>query len=325
MDIKPRVSIVMSVYNGAKSLPETLESILTQEGLDLEFIVVNDGSTDDTLQILDKYAGKDKRLKVLNQENQGLTRSLIRGCAEAKGEYIARQDAGDVSLYSRLAKQAAMLQAEPRLVLVSCDYVLVTPNGEIMIEKLARLDTDADAITLALRSKSEELRGPHHGTVMFRKSAYESSGGYRDAFYYAQDLDLWTRMIEIGDMAFIPEVLCRTQFAIHSLSGRFRDEQQLLKSLIAEAACLRRDGCSDEAILNKARQIRPSDHAKQRSGKKIEASAAYFIGSCLADRGDPAAQKYFRQALIADPLYLKAWLKMIRSTLQIPFIGVSGK
>ena len=315
----------MSVYNGEDTLSITLDSILSQEGVDLEFIVVNDGSTDDTLQILDKYAAKDKRLKVLNQENQGFTRSLIRGCAEARGEFIARQDAGDVSLYDRLAKQAAMLQAEPRLVLVSCDYVLVTPNGEIMIEKLARLDTDADAITLALRSKSEELRGPHHGTVMFRKSAYESSGGYRDAFYYAQDLDLWTRMIEIGDMAFVPEVLCEIQFATHSLSGRFRDEQQQLKLLIAEAARLRQDGCSDDEILNKAKQIHPSDHAKQRSGKKIEASAAYFIGSCLAHRGDPAAQKYFRQTLDANSLHLKAWLKLIRSTLHSLSVAVFGK
>ena len=122
---KPEVSVVMGVYNGGDSLSRTLESVLSQQGVDLEFIVVNDGSTDNTLSILNDYSEKDNRLRVLDQENSGLTRSLIRGCAEARGEFIARQDAGDISLPGRLRKQLDLIQKNPDVVLVSCWYQLL--------------------------------------------------------------------------------------------------------------------------------------------------------------------------------------------------------
>src|SRR5262245_6785124 len=96
------VSVVMSVYNGASNLPATINSILSQEGVALEFIVVNDGSTDKTGEILDDYARRDNRVRVIHQKNTGLTRGLIRGCDAARGEFIARQDAGDISLPERL-------------------------------------------------------------------------------------------------------------------------------------------------------------------------------------------------------------------------------
>ena len=99
----PKVSVVMSVYNGAEHLAETLDSVLQQEDCDFEFIVVNDGSTDSTASILDEYARRDPRLRIIHQSNTGLTQALINGCHQARGEYIARQDAGDVSLSSRLS------------------------------------------------------------------------------------------------------------------------------------------------------------------------------------------------------------------------------
>src|SRR5262245_61573626 len=98
MSPRPDVSVVMSVYNGADKLGETIDSILSQDGISLEFIVVNDGSNDESEGFLNNCAKRDPRIRVLHQENQGLTRALINGCALARGEYIARQDAGgDIS------------------------------------------------------------------------------------------------------------------------------------------------------------------------------------------------------------------------------------
>src|SRR2546422_11093904 len=91
------ISVVLGVYNGAALLNETIESVLRQEGVKLELIAIDDGSTDDTADILTGYAARDSRVKVIHQENQGLTRALIRGCWYARGKYIARQDAGEVS------------------------------------------------------------------------------------------------------------------------------------------------------------------------------------------------------------------------------------
>src|SRR5262245_12696845 len=106
-DMSPNcdVSVVMSVYNGASSLSVTMNSVLSQAGVDLEFVIVNDGSTDGTGEILDDYALSDSRVRVIHQKNTGLTGALILGCAAATGEFIARQDVGDTSLPGRLAFQ----------------------------------------------------------------------------------------------------------------------------------------------------------------------------------------------------------------------------
>src|SRR5882672_1702517 len=101
----PLVSVVTSTYNGASYLENSLQSVLDQTGVQFELIVVDDGSTDGSAEILARLAGKDSRLRLLRQKNQGLTRALIRGCAEARGTYIARHDSDDLSLPGRLEKQ----------------------------------------------------------------------------------------------------------------------------------------------------------------------------------------------------------------------------
>src|SRR6056297_3621885 len=105
MSARPDVSVVMSVYNNADSLPAALESILSQEGVALEFIVIDDGSTDGSGTILDEAAARDPRLKVIHKQNEGLTKALIEGCAMASAPWIARQDADDLSLPGRLKAQ----------------------------------------------------------------------------------------------------------------------------------------------------------------------------------------------------------------------------
>ena len=122
----------MSVYNGASDLPITIDSILSQEGVEFEFIVVNDGSSDKSGQILNEYAQRDGRLRIIHQENTGLTRALIRGCDVARGEFIARQDAGDVSLAGRLKSQVALLREYGDCVLVSCWTEFIGPHGEFL-------------------------------------------------------------------------------------------------------------------------------------------------------------------------------------------------
>src|SRR4030042_1971241 len=101
----------MSVYNGEKYLKEAVESILNQTFRDFEFIIINDGSTDGTGAILASYQQKDARIRIYNQENQGLIASLNRGCQLARGEYIARMDADDISLPQRLQRQLDYMEA----------------------------------------------------------------------------------------------------------------------------------------------------------------------------------------------------------------------
>jgi len=108
MDVK--VSIVMSVYNAQKYLDEAIESILNQTYSNFEFIIINDGSTDKSLEIIENYAKKDSRIIVINRENKGLIYSLNEGIRKANGKYIARMDADDISLPQRLEKQVEFME-----------------------------------------------------------------------------------------------------------------------------------------------------------------------------------------------------------------------
>jgi glycosyltransferase involved in cell wall biosynthesis len=296
----------MSVFNGAHDLRGSVESILSQEGVDLELIVVNDGSTDDSVKILQKYS-TDQRVRIINQENQGLTRALIVGCASARGEYIARQDAGDISLPGRLIKQLNSISENKDLAFVSCGTRYIGPRGEHLYDVSQE---SAETTSNLLSLNPDNIRGPsHHGSTFFSRSLYERVGGYRPAFYFAQDLDLWIRLAEHGGHVVIPEILYEASVTVESISGLHRKEQVALTTIMLEGARLRRKGLSEQRILNQAESIRPV--VRQPASRLVRARAFYFIGSCLRQRKDPQAAHYFRQALKSYPLHLKSAVRLL--------------
>ncbi len=307
MTVSPDISVVMSVYNGASELRGSVESILSQEGVDLELIVVNDGSTDDSGNILQEYSITDQRVRIINQENQGLTRALIVGCAAARGEYIARQDAGDISLPGRLIKQLNAISENPDSAFVSCGTRFVGPKGEYLYDVNQE---KAEATSNLLTLNPDQIRGPSsHPSTLFSRSLYERVGGYRSAFYFAQDLDLWIRLAEHGRHVVIPEILYETSVTVESISGLFRKEQVALTTIMLEGAALRRNGLSEQQILNQAESIRPI--VRRPSGRVVRARAFYFIGSCLKRRNNPQAAYYFRQALKSYPFHLKSAVRLL--------------
>jgi len=115
----PDISVVMSVYNGAERLSDTINSILSQQDVSFEFIIVNDGSTDSSADIIETLMQSDARIKLINQENQGLTKSLVTACSAAQADFIARQDNGDISIRGRLLAQFETLNAQPNTVMTS--------------------------------------------------------------------------------------------------------------------------------------------------------------------------------------------------------------
>jgi glycosyltransferase involved in cell wall biosynthesis len=217
MMAQPQVSVVMSVCNGAATLRESVHSVLSQEGVDFEFIIVDDGSTDASAGMLDEFARADRRIRVIHQENRGLTRALIRGCAEASGKFIARQDCDDLSLPGKLNKELSAIEARPDAVLVSCGTRFVGPNGELLYEVST---AEGDATERLLTLDPQRLRGPAgHGSTLFRRDLFERVGGYREQFYFAQDLDLWTRLVEHGRYLVIPDVLYQVSVGLGSISS----------------------------------------------------------------------------------------------------------
>src|SRR5947209_7771425 len=125
----PRLSVVMPVYNAASVVREAIESILNQTFSDFEFIIVDDGSTDDSGKILREYAGRDDRIRLYTQENHGLVASLNRYCRLANGRYIARMDADDISLPRRFEKQFHFLEAHPEVGILGTWIQDIDENG----------------------------------------------------------------------------------------------------------------------------------------------------------------------------------------------------
>lgn len=303
----PDVSVVMSVYNGENHLAATVDSILAQEGVSLEFIIVDDGSTDRSPEILKEYAGRDNRIRIISQENRGLTKALIKGCAASTAAYIARQDVGDASLPGRLRSQFDFIRRNNAIAFVSCGTRMLGPANEYLYE----ITQSTEEATSRLRTLDiREIRGPSmHGSVMFSRETYEKVGGYRSDFYFAQDLDLWIRMAELGEHAVLPEVLCEAAITPEAISGLYRNKQIETARLILESARLRRCEMDDSEILKQAQAIRPETTAR-RSGVQ-RAKSLYFIGMAVRRHNPRQARKYFKAALSEYPLHVKSAIRLL--------------
>ena len=207
----PKVTALMSVYNGEKYLNEAIDSILTQTFKDFEFLIVNDGSTDKTAEILKSY--KDPRIKIINNEkNIGLTKSLNKGLKLATGKYIARQDADDISMTNRLIKQVNFLDRNLDVAIVGTNYFRINDKGDI-VQEINRKRKDIDIKNNL--SKGNQLG---HGTLMFSKNCVEKIGFYRESFKYAQDYDFVLRFSDKYKLANIPELLYKWRINSHSVS-----------------------------------------------------------------------------------------------------------
>lgn len=209
-----KITVLMSVYNGEGYLRESVESILTQTYKDFEFIIVNDASKDKSLTILEEYERKDKRIiLVSNNENSGLTKSLNNGLKMAKGKYIARQDADDISEPERLFQQVTFLEKHPDIGLIGSDSIAIDDRGK----QIGLWETLGDNDQIKERLKKTNCFC--HGSVMLRSECLKSVGVYREKFRYAQDFDLWLRISERFKVMNINTALYRLRKNPKSISG----------------------------------------------------------------------------------------------------------
>ena len=333
-DSTPLVSVVMSAYNDADCVGEAVASIRGQTFADWELIVVDDGSTDRTGEVLADLARKEPRLRILTQANAGLTSALIAGCEIAHGRHIARQDADDRSHPDRLARQVALLESDPALGFVSCFADYVAPGGEYLYT-VTRPECVAEATDGLLNRR---LGPPAHGTVMFRRDLYRSVGGYRAAFHFAQDCDLWLRLGERAQLAYVPDRLYSAARSPESTSGAMRPIQARFGVLANACRAARAAGESEEPTLREAtalaaevREMLAADAgpaaARLRATARSRDQSRYLIGSQLASNRDRRAAHYLLPVLRRRPWMLKGWLRLLQSQLggRVPQAAVGGR
>ncbi len=211
----PAVSVVIPCYNAARYLESALASVQAQTFTDFEIIVVNDGSTDHSLALLEKIAAREPRLRILSRPNTGIVGALNDGLAAARGEFIARMDADDLCLPERFAKQVAYLRAHPDCVCVGSYFNYIDDRSARV--KWNPRETDHEKIVANL------LAGDGgsliHPAIMMRRDAVARAGGYRVEAQWVEDLDLYLRLAQIGRLTNLPEFLL--DYRYHSQSVNF--------------------------------------------------------------------------------------------------------
>jgi glycosyltransferase involved in cell wall biosynthesis len=228
-EMKPFISVIMSVYNAEQFLREAIDSILNQTYDNFEFIIIDDASTDSSNAILRSY--NDHRIRVhLNKENSGLTKSLNIGLALAKGTYIARQDADDVSYPERFQRQLDFFQANPGLDIAGTQATYIYEDGQ-----LAKVFHISKPLTKTGVQFSLIYDSPFvHSTVMFKcESIWGKLNGYDERFRTNQDFELWSRAAAGLSLANMREVLLNFRIVKTSISSGYKTgDIHKLKSIL---------------------------------------------------------------------------------------------
>jgi cellulose synthase/poly-beta-1,6-N-acetylglucosamine synthase-like glycosyltransferase len=287
----PRVTVLMSVHNGAAFLTEALDSILRQRFADLELVVVEDGSTDATPAILATYARADSRLRLAtNEGNLGLTASLNKGLGLARGELVARQDADDVSEPERLARQVAYLDAHPEIGLVGTLAQSIDAAGRPLDHDHFPLALDNAAIQRSLLERNPIC----HGSVLFRRRLLDQVGFYDSTVGPVEDYDLWLRLAEVTELANLDARLYRYRLHHEAVTERRHPEVAACQAALLEKTLRRRYGEPDS---------RPEWSTVARAYLR-----AAIAGQAAPDGQRPAAtpELLLRQALAIRPTLLRA-------------------
>jgi glycosyltransferase involved in cell wall biosynthesis len=288
----------MAVHNAERYVGEAVESILRQTFTDFEFLIIDDGSTDRSPEILGRYAARDRRIHLKSRPNTGYTVALNELVEGAVGEMLARMDADDVALPERLGRQVAFLREHPEVVCVGSAVQFIDADGKIL--RAGHPGMDHEEI------QERTLAGDcalNHPSVMMRRAPVQAVGGYRPEFEPAEDLDLWLRLGEVGRLVNLSETLMQYRQHAASFSEQYQ-RLQLERSGAAVAAAHRRRGLPERPIV--VRPWRPLDRMS-----RMQTYAGY--GHQGLDRGDfGMALRYALRAIGQVPWRAAGWMLLGR-------------
>jgi glycosyltransferase involved in cell wall biosynthesis len=289
MSAEPRVTVLMPAYNAGKYIAEAIRSVLEQDFSDYELLIVDDGSSDDTREIINGFP--DLRIRLLEQENQGISAALNAGLSEARGYYIARFDADDICLSRRLSRQTAFLDANPGYVLTGSEVEYISEDGEHLFnyrciaysheEILKELDRSCPFI---------------HSSVMYKKKEVLEAGGYSPYAHNFEDFLLWVKLEPAGKFNNMRERLVRVRYNPGSVTidekWRGRHFHRLKGEIIQRGAISEEEGAALLAIIKRQDTQRIKEGAYHAlCGKKF-----------LADNYQPAkARRHIVRAIRLNP------------------------
>lgn len=297
----PKVSVLMSAYNNEKYLKKAVESILNQTFKSFEFLIINDGSTDETVDILKSC--KDSRIKIINNnKNIGLTKSLNKGLAIAQGKYIARMDADDISLPERLAKQVDFLEAHPAVGVVGSAVQLIDDSGKPSF--ICSFPSEHGFIKWCLYFYNPIP----HPVVLMRRNVIDKVGGYTSHTIYAQDYDLWGRLSGVARLANLPDVLLYLRKHDANVSHSHLTQQRSASIKISLQII---SAVIDQKVPRDVLQCIWSQHFKTKDEVRHAAKLiAELYHANIADSTLSGAEKRMIRKDAASRLFALAWPRM---------------
>lgn len=295
----PQVSVVMPVRNAERYVAEAVKSILTQSFGDFEFLIFNDGSTDDTIRTVHLLADQDRRIQVFSGPHRGYVPWLNEGVRLARGEFVARMDADDVSLPQRFARQVEFLLGHAECVAVGSFQTMIDPEGL----PLGTVVYDTEPEVIEANLLNGKLNVICHPASMMRRSALVTIGGYREEHESVEDFALWLDLAEQGSLANIPSVLFKYRQHHSSVSATRFEVQKRQAELILQKARQRRG--LTPLVGGKAIEYDPPSSAGERhlEWAMVAASSGYRR----------TALKHARIGLELSPRSLRGWAVLVRS------------
>ena len=297
----PLISVCMPVYNTETYIAEAVESILAQSYRNFEFIIIDDGSTDRSLAILECYADQDARIRLSSRAHAGYLIRLNEMLEEARGDFIARMDADDVAMPERFIKQIDFLDAHPEVVAVGSRILAIDSDGDPIAEFCTAQDhEEIDRAHL-------DVRGGfiNHPVAMIRTGAIRTIGGYRADYWPAEDVDLWLRLAEIGRLANVPERLLEYRRHPESISHTQQSRQY--------------ERCQAAAIDAHRRRCLPlpSWEALEKDNRKADPRVYLRTWAwwALGAGNLGTARKYAFKSLRSSPLTWQNW-KLVACSLR---------
>jgi glycosyltransferase involved in cell wall biosynthesis len=278
----PEVSVLMSCYNGARWLHEAIESVLAQTFEDFEFILVDDGSTDETWNIIQNYRDQDKRILAISKKNSGLADSLNVGIAQARGAWIARLDADDLCERSRLEEQINFVRNHSEVVLLGAGFFETDERGYVIAKHLY-----PSGHRELVRHLERLQRFFPHSSAFYRVDVVRQLGGYNSRICRAEDWQLWLYLALQGTIACLPIPLVRIRKHSSQISLDNRGRRQLCDGTAATVCYfLRKAGYKDPSLGTSSEEWTVFQNwlesrieetgAFERRKTWVDARAAYF-------------------------------------------------
>ena len=309
--MSPQVSVVMPVYNGERYLAEAIASILGQTYADFEFIIVDDGSTDASAEIICEFAERDPRIQLIRLEhNMGNATARNNGISVASGKYVAVMDCDDICLPDRLRKQLTFLETHPEIDVIGFTKWLVDQD----LKPLTGISVPQEhpLIVWGLFFGANIV---HH--VLMRREPLVAAGGYDAGFKVSCDTELWSRLIATSRFANLLDILMLYRQHPQAISAKHKDQQRAAGVVIIRRMLERLWGEAPETTVQRFKRVtqRETDVTNaERKLLRIEmtrlADSLVEAGSIRADERPLLTAEIERILLRAMPPYRRWWTRL---------------